>query len=110
LSWIALGLTAYGEGVPSPDIAAFSWDQGGPYLAGWVILAAAIYELTPLKDVCLSRCCSPLDFLTGRLARRRRWSTRVGARARRLVRRLLLGADGGPVRSRSDEHRLDGLP
>ena len=32
-----------------------------------------------------------------------------GDRARRLVRRLLLGADGGAVRARRDEHRLDGL-
>ena len=30
-----------------------------------VVLAAAAYELTPLKDVCLGKCRSPLGFLLG---------------------------------------------
>jgi predicted metal-binding membrane protein len=32
-------------------------------VAGAVILAAAIYQLTPLKDACLSKCRSPFAFL-----------------------------------------------
>jgi len=32
-------------------------------VAGAVIFAAAIYQLTPLKDVCLSKCRSPFAFL-----------------------------------------------
>ncbi|MDQ3647053.1 MAG: DUF2182 domain-containing protein [Actinomycetota bacterium] len=65
LSWTAFGLTAYGllELLRSLSIDAFSWDEGGPYLAGGVIVAAAIYQLTPLKDVCLSKCRGPLDFV-----------------------------------------------
>jgi predicted metal-binding membrane protein len=68
LTWTAFGLLAYAvfNGVRALDIAALSWDRGGPYLAGGVILAAAVYELTPLKDACLSRCRGPLDFLTER--------------------------------------------
>ena len=34
-------------------------------MAGGVLAVAAIYELTPLKDVCLSKCRSPLGFLLG---------------------------------------------
>jgi predicted metal-binding membrane protein len=67
-TWTAFGLAAYGliELVGSLEIEAFSWSEGGPYLAGGVILAAAVYQLTPLKDACLSRCRGPLEFLLER--------------------------------------------
>jgi predicted metal-binding membrane protein len=65
VTWAAAGLFGYalfqlGKGV-SGD--AFSWANGGPYLAGGVITLAAIYQLTPLKDVCLRHCRSPFMFL-----------------------------------------------
>jgi predicted metal-binding membrane protein len=65
VTWTAAGLVAYAlfEVVRSLSIDALSWDRGGPYLAGGVIVAAAIYQLTPLKDVCLSNCRSPLMFV-----------------------------------------------
>jgi predicted metal-binding membrane protein len=65
LTWTAFGLLAYGlyVGVRSLSIPALSWHRGGPYLAGGVLLGAAIYQLTPIKDACLSRCRSPLDFV-----------------------------------------------
>jgi predicted metal-binding membrane protein len=65
-SWTAFGLLAYAlfDGVRSLSIGAFSWHRGGPYLAGAVLLAAAVYQLTPAKDACLRRCRSPLQFLT----------------------------------------------
>ncbi|HEY2335205.1 MAG TPA: DUF2182 domain-containing protein [Solirubrobacterales bacterium] len=68
LSWTIFGLAAYVifNFLRGLDIHAFSWGQGGPYLAGAVILAAACYQLMPQKDACLSRCRSPLDFLTER--------------------------------------------
>ena len=34
-----------------------------PYLAGAVIALAALYQLTPLKDACLSRCRNPVGFV-----------------------------------------------
>src|SRR3954451_4999491 len=66
VTWTALGLVAYTvfEAVRSLNIQAFSWDRGGPYLAGGVILAAGISELTPLRDACLTHCRGPLGFLT----------------------------------------------
>jgi predicted metal-binding membrane protein len=65
LTWTAFGLAAYGLyiGVRSLSIPELSWHRGGPYLAGGVLLAAAVYQLTPIKDACLSRCRAPLDFV-----------------------------------------------
>ncbi len=65
LTWTAFGLLAYGlyVGIRSLSIPVLSWHRGGPYLAGGVLLAAAIYQLTPTKDACLRRCRSPLDFV-----------------------------------------------
>ncbi len=68
LTWIVFGLVAYAtfKLAGALNLVPFSWDRGGSYLAGGVILASAIYQLTPLKDACLSRCRGPLDFLTER--------------------------------------------
>jgi predicted metal-binding membrane protein len=78
LTWTAFGLAAYAvfDLVRALEVPAFSWDEGGPYLAGGVILAAAFYQLTPLKDACLSRCRSPRDFLT------ERWRDGIGGALR----------------------------
>jgi len=78
LAWTIFGLAAYAifDLLGALDIEALSWDEGGPYLAGGVILAAAAYQLTPLKDACLTRCRSPLDFLT------ERWRDGVGGALR----------------------------
>jgi predicted metal-binding membrane protein len=65
LTWAAAGLIAYAifEIGRSLDLGFLAWDSGGPYVAGGVILAAAIYQLTPLKDVCLRHCRNPLTFV-----------------------------------------------
>ncbi|HEV3071991.1 MAG TPA: DUF2182 domain-containing protein [Solirubrobacteraceae bacterium] len=65
LAWTAFGVVVYGlyVGVRSLSIGELSWHRGGPYLAGGVLLAAAVYQLTPVKDACLRRCRSPLDFV-----------------------------------------------
>jgi predicted metal-binding membrane protein len=34
-----------------------------PLVGGVLLLAAGVYEFTPLKDVCLARCQSPLGFI-----------------------------------------------
>lgn len=65
VSWTLAGLLGYaifdlGRSI-APD--AFSWDRGGSYLAGGVIVFAALYQLTPLKDACLTRCRGPLSFV-----------------------------------------------
>jgi predicted metal-binding membrane protein len=65
IAWAAAGLVGYAifDLSRSLSIDALSWDRGGPYLAGGVLIAAAVYQLTPLKDVCLRKCRNPLMFL-----------------------------------------------
>jgi predicted metal-binding membrane protein len=65
VAWATAGLLGYAIYRLGRAAAgnAFSWDNGGPYLAGGIVLAAAVYQLTPLKDVCLRHCRSPLMFL-----------------------------------------------
>jgi predicted metal-binding membrane protein len=67
ISWTAFGLAAFVllDAIKSLSIDALSWNEGGRYLAGGVIVAAAIYQLTPAKDVCLRKCRGPLDFVLG---------------------------------------------
>ncbi len=81
LSWAAAGLAAYlvfrlGRALAGD---AFAWDAAGPYLAGGVIAAAAAYQLTPLKDVCLRHCRSPLMFLLHHFRSGRLGALRMGA-------------------------------
>jgi len=42
--------------VTSLDLGWLAWDRGGPYAAGAVVVAAGLYELTPLKQLSLGRC------------------------------------------------------
>jgi predicted metal-binding membrane protein len=67
VSWTAAGLAAYAIYKLGAELTGdtFAWDNAGPYLAGAIIIAAAVYQLTPLKDVCLRHCRSPLFFLLG---------------------------------------------
>jgi predicted metal-binding membrane protein len=61
LTWLAAGVAAYAliRAVRSLDLSWLAWHRGGPYVAGGVIVGAALYELTPLKSVCLSHCRNP---------------------------------------------------
>jgi predicted metal-binding membrane protein len=65
--WGAAGLAAYAAFVLGQQAlgSQFAWARGGRWLAGGVLALAAVYELTPLKNVCLSKCRSPLGFLIG---------------------------------------------
>jgi predicted metal-binding membrane protein len=64
-AWTVYGLLAYGvfRAVVSAGTDYLAWDRAGPYVAGAALAAAGLYELTPLKDVCLRHCRSPLHFL-----------------------------------------------
>jgi predicted metal-binding membrane protein len=67
LYWSAAGVVAFaisnlGAGLLRDEL---SWDRAGRWVAGSILAAAALYELTPLKDVCLGKCRSPLGFLLG---------------------------------------------
>jgi predicted metal-binding membrane protein len=82
LVWAAAGLVAYGlfrlgRTVLGGDLA---WRAGGRWFAGGVLAFAAIYELTPLKDVCLGKCRSPLGFLLGAWRDGKRGALEMGSK------------------------------
>ncbi len=64
-AWTAYGLVAYGayRAVVSAGTDWLAWERSGRYVAGGALIAAAVYQLTPLKDVCLRHCRSPLHFI-----------------------------------------------
>jgi predicted metal-binding membrane protein len=67
VTWAGAGLVAFVlvtvVGRISGDVLA--WDRGGRWIAGATLVVAAGYELSPLKNVCLGKCQSPLGFLLG---------------------------------------------
>jgi predicted metal-binding membrane protein len=67
VTWAAAGLLAFGiSGLAGTLFGKqLAWTSGGRWVAGGIICVAAIYELTPLKEVCLRKCRSPLGFLLG---------------------------------------------
>jgi predicted metal-binding membrane protein len=66
--WSAAGLAAYGliKAVAAADPGFLAWDEAGQYVTGAVIVTAAIYQVTPMKQACLVKCRSPLMFLAER--------------------------------------------
>ena len=52
----------------------------GPLLGGFVVAAAGIYQLTPVKEACLARCRSPLRFFLDHWEAGRRGALRMGLR------------------------------
>jgi predicted metal-binding membrane protein len=65
LTWAVAGVVAYGVVTAATRIGGdhLSWSSAGRPIAGTTLLVAAAYELTPLKDVCLGKCRSPLGVL-----------------------------------------------
>ncbi|WP_427016583.1 DUF2182 domain-containing protein [Pseudarthrobacter sp. P1] len=68
-TWTAYGLVSFAlYGVAASLFpGALAPNQGGRYLAAGVIFAAALYQLTPAKDVCLVKCRTPMDFILHRM-------------------------------------------
>ena len=67
LTWAAAGIAVFGVARAGGAVAGdvLSWGRAGRWVAAATLLAAAVYELTPLKDVCLGNCRSPLGQLLG---------------------------------------------
>jgi predicted metal-binding membrane protein len=66
-TWAAAGAVAFLIALTTAHAArgTLRWDGAGQGIAGVTLLVAAGYELTPLKDVCLGKCRSPLGTLLG---------------------------------------------
>jgi predicted metal-binding membrane protein len=63
--WSATGILAYGMAVGGDELAKQSaWlSDNAPRLGGGLLIVAGLYQLTPLKDICLSKCRTPMSFL-----------------------------------------------
>ena len=79
-AWTAFGLVAYlvDHLIRMLDPAWLAWDRGGPVVAGIAVVAAGLYQLTPLKRVCLMHCRSPLDFFLSSWREGSRGALRMG--------------------------------
>ncbi len=82
VAWTSIGVLAFAIasalGHVSGDLLA--WDRAGRWVAGATLIVAAVYELTPLKDVCLGKCRSPLGFLLGAWRSGHAGALQMGAR------------------------------
>ena len=67
LTWTGAGLGAYLVGAVATSAFGnrLAWDEAGHAVAAATLAAAAAYELTPFKDVCLAKCRSPLGSILG---------------------------------------------
>jgi predicted metal-binding membrane protein len=70
LTWAFVGLAAYAVDMRLPD-------PGNGVVAA-VLIAAGIYQFTPLKSACLRRCRSPVDFLVTHWQAGRLGALRIG--------------------------------
>jgi predicted metal-binding membrane protein len=67
LTWAMAGALAFAVGKAAGWLGGggLQWNDTGRVLAGVTLLLAAVYQLSPLKDVCLGKCRSPLGLLLG---------------------------------------------
>lgn len=65
LVWSLTGIGAYAIAVAGDALAAESpWlMDNAPRFGGALLVAAGLYQLTPLKDVCLAKCRTPISFI-----------------------------------------------
>ncbi len=82
LVWGATGVLAYavfeaGRRLFGQELAG---TRAGSAFAAGVVAVAALYELTPWKDACLSRCRGPLGFIISTWREGRLGALRMGSR------------------------------
>jgi predicted metal-binding membrane protein len=82
VTWAAAGALAFAVAYAGGRVVGdvLSWNRGGRWIAGTTLIVAAVYELTPLKDVCLGKCRSPLGLLLGSWREGRSGALRMGVR------------------------------
>jgi predicted metal-binding membrane protein len=80
--WGGVGVFAFAIAAAGGAVAGdtFAWDGAGRWVAAATLILAGVYELTPLKDVCLGKCRSPLGFLLGSWRAGRLGALQMGAK------------------------------
>jgi len=63
--WVAFGVAANATAIGAERLAGRSiWLlNAAPRIGGGMLIAAGLYQLSPLKDVCLSKCRTPMQFV-----------------------------------------------
>jgi len=61
LVWLVAGLAGYAcvQAVRALDLGALGWASAGRYAAAGTVIAAGLYQLTPVKRRWLARCVAP---------------------------------------------------
>lgn len=81
LTWTAAGVGAFLIGLLGPAVVGKGvWNDNGRFFTAATLLAAALYEMSPLKHVCLSKCRSPIGLLLGGWRDGRPGALRMGMR------------------------------
>jgi len=65
VTWTAFGALAYAVAIAAQDLSRHStWviDNAARF-GGGILVVAGLYQLSPLKNLCLSKCRSPLNFI-----------------------------------------------
>jgi predicted metal-binding membrane protein len=80
LVWTVYGLAAYGlyRVVDAVAGSVLDWDRAGPWVAGAALAGAGLYQLTPLKEVCLKHCRTPFHFVLHGFREGRAGALRMG--------------------------------
>jgi len=78
--WATFGVVAYGiyAVVAALEGGVLAWDRAGAYVAGGAVAAAGVYQLTPLKSICLRHCRGPMHFMLHRWREGRLGALRMG--------------------------------
>lgn len=63
--WALVGVIAYGAAVAGDALADESMRvmDNAPRIGGGLLIAAGVYQLSPLKYICLNKCRSPISFV-----------------------------------------------
>jgi predicted metal-binding membrane protein len=82
LTWSAIGVLAFVAAKIGTQFFGdvLAWDRAGRWVAAVTLIVAAAYELTPLKNVCLGKCRTPLGFLLGSWRDGRSGALQMGTR------------------------------
>jgi predicted metal-binding membrane protein len=78
--WGAFALAAAGAqgALESGGLLSPMMESAGPWMAGGLLIAAGLYQVTPVKQACLSHCRSPFSFVAAHWRQGRAGALRMG--------------------------------
>lgn len=80
VAWIGFSLvaTALQWGLSEANLLSTMMSPYSAAFAGWLLILAGVYQLTPLKGSCLARCRAPAAFIATHFRPGRRGALRMG--------------------------------